>query len=202
MSRYSDRTALVECEHMQGDFMLEGLLKPLLAREWDSILLISSDQLGSGEEADARAMVGYMVVDELLKGRAKKPQLLLELSDPSNEALVARNRGECIISPMILSHLMAQIAQRRELSLVMEDLFTAGGPEILYRSQTDYPMHSVNNFADLEAVAALKGETAMGVYRHEPDDAGRRLQLNPARDIPLKLQPGDQLVVLSTIAID
>lgn len=51
-------------------------------------------------------------------------------------------------------------------------------------------------------MAALKGETAMGVYRHEPDDAGRRLQLNPARDIPLKLQPGDQLVVLSTIAID
>lgn len=200
LSRYSVRTASIGCEHMQGDFMLESLLKPVLARDWDSVLLISSDQLGSGEEADARAMVGYMLVDELIKGQSKKPQLLLELSDPSNEALVARNRGECIISPMILSHLMAQIAQRRELSLVIEDLFTAGGPEILYRSQADYPMHSVNNFADLEAVAALKGETAMGVNRHAPDEAGRRLELNPARDIPLKLKPGDQLVILSSIA--
>jgi hypothetical protein len=199
IARYSERTAQVTCEHMQGDFMLEGLLKPVLERGWDSILLISSDLLASGEEADARAMVGYMVVDELLKGASKRPQLLLELSDPSNEALVVRNRGECIISPMILSHLMAQIAQRRELSLVIEDLFTAGGPEILYRSQADYPMHSVNNFADLEAVAALNGETALGVYRHDPDDDGRRLQLNPPRNIPLKLKPGDQLVILTTV---
>jgi len=64
-----------------------------------------------------------------------------------------------LISPMILSHLMAQIAQRRELSLVMEDLFTACGPEIpLPLRKTINPMHSVNKFADRKQVAALKGE--------------------------------------------
>jgi len=60
-------------------------------------------------------------------------------------------------------------------------------------------MQSVTTFADLEAVAGLQGETALGIYRHTPDAEGRRLQLNPARNIPLKLQQGDQLVILTTL---
>ena len=143
-----------------------------------------------------------MAVDELLKERTRRPQLLLELSDPANEELVVRNRSESIISPMILSHLMAQIAQRRELGLVFEELFTVGGAEILYRNISDYPMQSVATFADLEAVAGLQGETALGVYRFTPDVEGRRLQLNPARDVPLKLQVGDQLVILTTLPLE
>lgn len=199
IAQYSELTQGVSCEHLQADFMAETTLRKILQTEWDSILLVSSDRLDSGEEADARAMVGYMAVDELLKQRTHRPQLLLELSDPANEELVVRNRSESIISPMILSHLMAQIAQRRELGLVFEELFTVGGAEIIYREQTDYPMHSVTTFADLEAVAGLQGETAMGVYRCVPDAEGRRLQLNPPRDLPLKLQPQDELVILTTL---
>lgn len=197
--QYSELAQQVSCEHLQADFMAETTLRKILQTKWDSILLVSSDRLDSGEEADARAMVGYMAVDELLKERKHRPQLLLELSDPANEELVVRNRSESIISPMILSHLMAQIAQRRELGLVFEELFTVGGAEILYRDLNEYPMQSVTTFADLEAVAGLQGETALGIYRQTPDAEGRRLQLNPSRDIPLKLQRGDELVILTTL---
>lgn len=199
IAQYSELTQAVPSEHLQADFMAETTLRKILQTEWDSILLVSSDRLDSGEEADARAMVGYMAVDELLKERKQRPQLLLELSDPANEELVVRNRSESIISPMILSHLMAQIAQRRELGHVFEELFTVGGPEIIYREQGEYPMQSVTTFADLEAVAGLQGETALGVYRAMPDGEGRRLQLNPPRDMPLKLQADDELVILTTL---
>lgn len=199
IAQYSELAQAVPSEHLQADFMAETTLRKILQTEWDSILLVSSDRLDSGEEADARAMVGYMAVDELLQERKHRPQLLLELSDPANEELVVRNRSESIISPMILSHLMAQIAQRRELGLVFEELFTVGGPEIIYREQNEYPMQSVTTFADLEAVAGLQGETALGVYRAMPDGEGRRLQLNPPRDMPLKLQTSDELVILTTL---
>jgi ion channel POLLUX/CASTOR len=199
IAQYSELAQAVPSEHLQADFMAETTLRKILQTEWDSILLVSSDRLDSGEEADARAMVGYMAVDELLQERKHRPQLLLELSDPANEELVVRNRSESIISPMILSHLMAQIAQRRELGLVFEELFTVGGPEIIYREQNEYPMQSVTTFADLEAVAGLQGETALGVYRAMPDGEGRRLQLNPPRDMPLKLQTNDELVILTTL---
>ena len=75
---------------------------------------------------------GLTLVDELLLESSHKPQILLELSDPANDALVVRKRGESIVSPMILSHLMAQIAQRRELGLMLEELFTTGGAQIVY----------------------------------------------------------------------
>ncbi|MAG65672.1 MAG: ion channel DMI1 [Pseudomonadales bacterium] len=196
---YSPDTARVECHHSQADYMVEGALRGLIEQRFDSILLISSDRLESGEEADARAMVGYLIVDELLRDRTQRPQLLLELSDPANEALVVRKRGETIVGPTILSHLMAQIAQRRELGLMFEYLLTTGGPELLFRDLQDYPMQSVTTFADLEAVVALQGDTALGIYRAKADAEGRRLQLNPPRDKPLRLTDGDQLVVLATL---
>jgi len=199
---YSPDTARVECHHSQADYMVEGALRGLIEQRFDSILLISSDRLESGEEADARAMVGYLIVDELLRERTQRPQLLLELSDPANEALVVRKRGETIVGPTILSHLMAQIAQRRELGLMFEHLLTTGGPELVFRDMQDYPMQSVTTFADLEAVVALQGDTALGIYRAKADAEGRRLQLNPARDRPMRLGEGDQLVVLATLQSD
>jgi len=66
----------------------------------------------------------------------------------------------------------------------------------------DYPMQSVTTFADLEAVVALQGDTALGIYRAKADAEGRRLQLNPPRDKPLRLADGDQLVVLATLESD
>ena len=199
ISAYSELTAGVSCQHTQADYMVEGALRGLLQQRFDSVLLLSSDRMDSGEEADARAMVGYLVVDELLLESSHKPQILLELSDPANDALVVRKRGESIVSPMILSHLMAQIAQRRELGLMLEELFTTGGAQIVFCKSSDYSMQSVTTFADLEAVIALQGETALGIYRNKPDEQGRRLQLNPPRDQPLRLQQGDQLVVLTTL---
>lgn len=199
INAYSELTARVSCQHTQADYMVEGALRELLGQRFDSVLLLSSDRMDSGEEADARAMVGYLVVDELLRERSHKPQILLELSDPANESLVVRKRGESIVSPMILSHLMAQIAQRRELGLMFEELFTTGGAEVTFRKTTDYSMQSVTTFADLEAVIALQGETALGVYRSKTDEDGRRLHLNPPRDQPLRLQVNDQLVVLTTL---
>ncbi|WVM93235.1 hypothetical protein ULG90_04185 [Halopseudomonas pachastrellae] len=51
---YSPDTARVECHHSQADYMVEGALRGLIEQRFDSILLISSDRLESGEEADAR----------------------------------------------------------------------------------------------------------------------------------------------------
>ncbi len=64
-------------------------------------------------EADARAMVGYLQLEDLLSEGGKRPQLIMELSDPDNRNLLTGHQSEMMISPMIVSHVLAQVALRR-----------------------------------------------------------------------------------------
>lgn len=199
IARYSSKNARVMCEHLQVDYMIEGELRKLNPASYDSVIMLCSDRIASGEEADARTVVGYLVLDEILQGVPDRPQILMELNDPSNESLLVFDRSEILITPLILSHMLSQIALRRELVHVFEDLFTTQGAEILFNDPADYTSERTLNFRALEQLVASQGETALGFYREQPFADGRHLLLNPSRDFTLELHPGDKIVVLSTV---
>lgn len=196
IQRYTDLPEDLECRHIEADYMVEGELRRLSPQSYDSIVLLSSDRLSSGEEADARAMVGHLLLDDILEQSIQRPQLIMELSDVDNENLLTLPHSEVMISPVILSHVLAQVALRRELRVVYDELFTTGGAEILFRNPGDYPLADNADFRSLQQLAAEKGEIALGLFR-TPSAKGRRLQLNPPPDQPLLLAPGDQLVVMA-----
>ncbi|RBP33317.1 Castor and Pollux protein voltage-gated ion channel component [Marinobacter pelagius] len=187
----------VECRQVEADYMVEGELRRLQPDRYDAILLLSSDRLASGEEADARAMVGYLVLEDILAEASRHPQLIMELSDPDNRQLLYGHKSEMMISPMILSHILAQVALRRELRMVLEELFTVGGAEIQFRDPADYPLPASVDFHLLEKILAREGELALGIFRQRADEYGRHLCLNPPRRDYLDIQPGDRLVVIS-----
>ncbi len=197
ISRYVGDQSPVECRHIEADYMVEGELRRLDPSSYDSVILLSSDRLASGEEADARAMVGYLQLEDILLEKARRPHLILELSDPDNRPLLYEHRSEMLISPMILSHILAQVALRRELRVVLDELFTVGGAEIQFRDPSDYPLPASVDFHLLERILADEGEIALGIYRQQADSQGRHLHLNPPRRDYLDIQSGDRLVVLS-----
>lgn len=195
--RYAGEDPGVDCHFIEADFMAEGELRRLLPQDYDTVLLVSSDRVSSGEEADARAMVGHLLLDDILSASGKRPQRILELSDPANESLLTIPESEVMVSPIILSHILAQVALRRELGAVFEELFTVGGAEFIFHGPERYELPAEADFRALEEAAAGHGEIALGVYRAVPDAAGHRLVLNPPRATVLSLQAGDQLVVLA-----
>ncbi|WP_341938759.1 CASTOR/POLLUX-related putative ion channel [Marinimicrobium sp. C2-29] len=201
IERYHPSPLAVQCQHIESDFMQEGELHDIDPARYDSILLLSSDRTSTGEEADARVIVGHTMLEELLDRASRRPQLIMELSDPDNEVLIGHQQSETIISPLILSHLLAQVALRPELRLVFGDLFTEGGAEILFRPPEHYGIKSALPFWKLEALAAERGETAMGVYYAQPQSNGQRLQLNPARNAALTIKPEDEVVILTDTGI-
>ena len=83
------------------------------------------------------------------------------------------------------------------LGAVFEELFTVNGAEFLFRRTGDYDLPEAPDFRALEVAAASRGDIALGVYRAIPDATGNRLMLNPARNEPLALADGDQIVVLA-----
>ncbi|KPQ02940.1 MAG: K+ transport system NAD-binding component [Marinobacter sp. HL-58] len=196
IARYLGEQSAVICRHVEADYMVEGELRRVGPLSYDSIMLLSSDRLASGEEADARAMVGYLQLEDLLSEGGPRPQLIMELSDPDNRHLLAGHQSEMMISPMIVSHVLAQVALRRELRVVLDELFTVGGAEIQFRNPHDYPLPASADFQVLEKVLAAKGEVALGVWRDQPDRHGHHVKLGPSRDEYLDLNPEDRLVVL------
>ncbi|HLV76464.1 MAG TPA: ion channel DMI1 [Marinobacter sp.] len=195
--RYGLDLNAVDGRLLEADYMVAEDLRRLDPASYDTVMLLSSDWIGSGEEADARAMVGYLLLEEILMGAPRRPQIIMELSDPDNRHLLYGHQSEMLISPMILSHILAQVALRRELRVVFDELFTAGGAEIQFRDARDYRLPASAGFGVVESNVAARGEIALGIFRQTPHANGRHLQLNPGRDEPLDLQDGDQLVVLA-----
>lgn len=201
IQRYGVDLNRVNGRLLEADYMVEEDLRRLDPATYDTVMLLSSDRLGSGEEADARAMVGYLQLEEILSAAPRRPQVIMELSDPDNRHLLHGHRSEMLISPMILSHVLAQVALRRELRVVLDELFTVGGAEIQFRNPYDYPLPASTDFRLLEKILAEHGEIALGIYRVKAGEQGRHLQMNPPRGEYLDLREGDQLVVLCLDAI-
>ncbi len=189
----------VYCRHIEADFMVESEMSHLSPSDYDSVIFLSSDRLNSGEEADARAMVGYLQLKDALERSDRRPQVIMELSDPGNRHLLIDHFGEMLISPMILSHVLAQVVLRRELRVVLDELFTEGGAEIQFRDPDDYPLPASSDFQLLEKILAAAGEVALGIWRAIPDDQGHHAYLNPPRSLLLSLKEGDQLIVLAQL---
>jgi hypothetical protein len=184
----------VQLTSIEADYAVESELRAMAPQEFDNVLLASSERLVSDEEADARALVACLLLEEVLTGVAAPPQVLLELQDPDNEPLIAGRRAEVVISPLVVAHMIAQVALRRELRTVYDALFTAGGPELVLRAPADYEMSAGRwPFAELQARVRVRGELLLGSYRPS-DDEGR---LNPGRDADIALSPDDRLAVLA-----
>lgn len=203
IERYSPRCARVPVRHIEADYLMTGELEQLDMSRYDSIFLLSSDQLENAEEADARVVVGQRIIEGLLKRAGLKPQVLLELADAANEGLIRSPDVETLVSPLILSHFMAQITLRRETRLVFEELFAAGGAEIEFRPPSAYGPADAASFAQLESRVAERGDTLLGIQQaSESDSPSRGLQLNPPRDARFELRDDDRLCVLTRVTGD
>ncbi|WP_372987300.1 CASTOR/POLLUX-related putative ion channel [Marinobacter sp.] len=197
IARYGIDLASVNGRLLEADYMVEEDLRRLNPASYHTVMLLSSDRIGSGEEADARAMVGYLQLEEILAESSSRPQVIMELSDPDNRHLLYGHKSEMLISPMILSHVLAQVALRRELRVVLDELFTVGGAEIQFRDPADYPLPASTDFRLLEKIVADRGEIALGLFRAEPDERGRHIMMNPPRKQYLDIKAGDRLMVMS-----
>lgn len=197
LSGVADALERVSVRQLEADYLVEGELQRLQPAGYDTVMLMSNDRLASEEEADARAMMGYLLLEDLLADSARRPQVIQELSDPDNEALLGGSGSEILISPMILSHLLAQVALRRELRLVLDELFGHGGAEFQFRQPDAYGLPASASVQDCEAAAAARGEMVLGLFHRKAQANGRRLQLNPEPGTALDFQAGDRLVVLA-----
>ncbi len=205
-------TEHLEIRQLEFDYTVPAYLESVDPASYDNLVLLSSERLKSDAESDARTILGYLLLRQLMAGAAKAPPMLVELNDQDNVTLFNNRRGEVIVSPLIISRMMARVALRRELRAVIDELFSSGGSEIFFRRITDYELaenldksavpdagERVYSFTDLQRAADARGEIAIGIRRTGQDGRpGGGVQLNPGRDERLRLNEDDDLIVLTT----
>jgi len=186
-------------KHVVADYTIPDRLRALRPENFDSIIFLSSDLTESDEEADACNLVAYTILKRERSGHDKPPRYLLELLDELNVSLIDPQDSEYILSPHVLSHMLAQVSMRRELNAIYHELFNSSETEILFRDFQRYNLDEGRKFtfSAIERSAREHGEIALGVFK-----AGERtsphggVTLNPEKNSQWELEAEDQLIVL------
>ena len=182
----------VKINHYEGDQTSPSDLAAIQPSSYDNVVVLGSDWLETQEESDARTIVGHLVLKDILEGATQKPEILVDLMDADNIGLFQDKNTEVLVTPMIISHVLAQVALRRELNVVYAELFGAGGAEICFRSVANYGIAGRKvSFGKLKNRSADRGEIALGIRpKNSP------IELNPAQNKTYILKETDDLIVL------
>ncbi len=202
----------LKIRQLEFDYTVAAYLDDIDLASYDNVMLLASERLETGAESDARTILGYLLLHELMAARAQAPPVLVELTDPENIPLFENRRSEIIVSPVIVSHMMTRVTLRRELRAVFDELFGSVGCEIQFRPIADYGLARTpsegtaagstgaeRTFAEVQRAADARGDIAIGIRRagrERAADGG--VVLNPGRDERLQLGASDDLIVIAT----
>jgi len=184
--------------HLEGDLTSHYEVERLGVERYDNIILVASDWLGSADAADARMLLGYLVLTRVLENVERRPGIVVETMSTDNPGLFDVAGVERVVSPDLQASMLTQIALRRELHWVMEELFGAGGAEIEFRDAKALGLlGSGRNFDEIRRERAAFGEVLIGTMTNVSAPAPR-LRMNPRdKQAAIHLSAGDELVVLA-----
>ncbi|MCP4131960.1 MAG: hypothetical protein GY754_13365 [bacterium] len=196
--KYTIDVSNITVNHITGSSIVLPDYNKLDLNSYDAITMLSNDWLPSGEEADARTIMGYMFLKNLLRTVEKKPHLLIELMDRDNAPLFKKSECEIIITPLLISYTISQIALSKGLRIVFDDIFTYGGADIYFHSPGEYSITNKEvSFAEIENAVSAHGETALGLQTGY-DTAERNFFLNPEKTSTWLPGEHDKIIVLGT----
>jgi hypothetical protein len=179
---------------LDRDFTSTDELAGLEPASYDNVIVAASEWVGSTDAADTRSIVGCLVLADVLSRSEVRPRVLVELLDPANEPLVRSLVDDVIVSPTLLSYQLAQIALRRELGVVFDELFSAGGAELLTRPASEYDLVGRVPFRSVTRAARAQREIAIGIQRGGPRGT---LHLVPAIDEQLEMTRDTEVIVIA-----
>jgi CBS domain-containing protein len=186
---------------IEAEFTSRWDLESLEPWTYDDILIAASDWIEDADEADARAVMGYLMLREVLEGQECQPDILVELLDGASAPLLGSAKHEIIVGPTLVSNMLANVTLRRELAPVFGDIFTAGGSEIRFAPPSRYGIEekTLSFFSIADAVAAT-GDVALGVRKSgNAADALGGCEVNPPGLREFALAVDDAVIVLTLV---
>ncbi|MBN1880700.1 MAG: potassium transporter TrkA [Deltaproteobacteria bacterium] len=188
--------------YRRGDTADRTVLESLDVASYDHIVLLSYTDRFPPQTADAQALVTLLHLRDIQERFGIHLSIVSEMQDIKNLELAETAKADdFIVSDNLISLMLSQISENRELKRVFDDLFDPDGSEIYLKPVADYveTAHPVNFYTVLEA-ARRKNEVAIG-YRLADlafdAEYAYGVFVNPKKTETLTFCADDRIIVLA-----
>jgi len=185
-----------------GDTTDRQILDALDIPSFNHVIVLSySDALGA-QEADAQTLITLLHLRDLSEKTGKEFSIVSEMLDVRNRELAEVTRADdFIVSDHLVSLMLSQVAENKNLSAVFADLFDPAGSEIYLKPAENYVRAGTPvNFYTVVEAARRRGEVAFG-YRLKRDarDAAKAygVRVNPKKSQAITFEKGDKVIVVA-----
>lgn len=188
-------------EYLDGTPSDRDLLESLVVPSFDHIIVLCSSHLDI-QEADARTLVTLLHLRDIEEKCGKDLSIVSEMLDIKNRQLASvTGADDFIVSNKIISLMLAQLSENRDLKQVYDDLFSAEGSELYLKPVEDYVKTGVEiDFYTVLEAARRRNEIAIGYRRvqlSKDADQAYGVKVNPHKTERFTLSPGDKIVVIA-----
>jgi voltage-gated potassium channel Kch len=189
-------------EHLAEDAVNRPTLDRLQVELYERVIVLSSSDHNDPQFADSRTLVTLLHLRDIADRGGHTFSIVSEMLDIRNRQLAEVTRADdFIVSDRLVSLLLTQVSENRDLAAVFADLFDPAGSEIYMKPATDYivPGRPVSFYTVVEA-ARRRGEAAIGYrLRSQAGDAARSygVVVNPNKSALVTFAPGDSVIVLA-----
>jgi voltage-gated potassium channel Kch len=184
-----------------GDTTDRRTLESLDIPSYEHVILLCSDDLEL-QRADAKVLIALLHVREIVDRSGKDVTIVSEMLDMRNRNLAEVTRADdFIVSGKLISLMLSQISENKDLNAVFQDMFDPEGSEIYLKPVDDFiALNTPVNFYALIESARRRGQVAIGYrkvsLKNDPK-SGYGVKLNPPKSEMISFQSGDKLIVLA-----
>jgi len=184
-----------------GDITSRAMLAAVKAPEFDHIIVMSYTHLPI-QEADSQTLICLLHLRNIAEAAGKDLNIVSEMMDLRNRELAQVARADdFIVSDKLVSLMLSQLSENKQLEKVFAQLFSADGSEVYIRPMSDYVRIGVPvDFHTLIEAAAQRGETAIGyrqiAFSKDPKQ-GYGVKINPNKSEKLSFAAEDRIIVLA-----
>jgi hypothetical protein len=178
------------------------VLNSLDIPNYHHVITLSYSDILPEQQADAVSLVTLLHLRDIAESSGRSFSIVSEMLDTRNRDLAEVTRADdFIVSDKLVSLIMTQISENRELSDVFMDLFDPQGSELYLKPVEDYVAtgQAVNFYTVIEA-ARQRGQVAIGYrLRSLGNDAARAygVKVNPLKSEQITFALGDRIIVLA-----
>ncbi len=189
-----------------GDPTNRKTLDEVKVTRFDHVIVLSQAELTDVQSSDARTLSTLLHLRDIADSTGHTFSIVSEMLDDRNRELAEiTHTDDFIVSVRLDSLMLSQISQNKELRIVFETLFSAGGPAI-YIKPAEYYVElgrPVNFYTVIES-ARQQNQIAIGYKlaktkkRYEGDGIlAYGVIVNPPKSHEIFFNDGDKIIVLA-----